>query len=103
MPRRSGTITVWLATSLAAIGAHMSPVSPKPCSNTTAGPCPPTRTYSSVPLVLMVWVLNDAGNGSTAKAEEATASRTADSSMEKRISTPKESEAHHAMALGADQ
>ena len=31
-------ITVWSAASSAATGTHMSPVSPYPCSNTTAGP-----------------------------------------------------------------
>jgi hypothetical protein len=29
----------------------MSPVSPKPCSKTTAGPLPLTRTYRLVPFV----------------------------------------------------
>src|SRR5262249_22598067 len=36
----------------AATGAHMSPVSPKPCNMTTAGPLPPTRTWIVVPLAL---------------------------------------------------
>src|SRR5882724_7844237 len=45
MPRRSGTTTVWSFASLAAIGDHMSPVLPKPWISTTAGPCPPTRTW----------------------------------------------------------
>ena len=40
MPRRSGTTTVWSVASSAASGAHMSPVSPNPCSSTTAGPMP---------------------------------------------------------------
>ena len=44
MPRRSGTTTVWSFASSAAIGDHMSPVSPKPWISTTAGPWPPTRT-----------------------------------------------------------
>src|SRR5580700_2080826 len=44
MPRRSGTTTVWSFASSAAIGDHMSPVSPKPWISTTAGPRPPTRT-----------------------------------------------------------
>src|SRR5947209_18179123 len=44
MPRRSGTTTVWSFASTAAIGDHMSPVSPKPWTSTTAGPWPPTRT-----------------------------------------------------------
>src|ERR1700692_3496560 len=44
MPRRSGTMTVWSFASSAAIGDHMSPVSPKPWISTTAGPWPPTRT-----------------------------------------------------------
>jgi hypothetical protein len=43
MPRRSGTTTVWSFTSTTATGAHMSPVSPKRCSMTTAGPLPPGR------------------------------------------------------------
>src|SRR4030088_2480220 len=43
MPRRSGTTTVWSFASSAAIGDHMSPVSPKPWISTTAGPWPPTR------------------------------------------------------------
>src|SRR5262245_27434670 len=38
MARRSGTTTVWSRASSAAKGAHMSPASPKPWSNTTAGP-----------------------------------------------------------------
>ena len=49
-PRRSGTMTVWSAASRAASGAHMSPVVPKPCSNTTAGPLPPTRVWIVAPL-----------------------------------------------------
>src|ERR1700761_7773524 len=84
MPRRSGTMTVWLATSLAAIGAHISPVSPKPCSSTTAGPRPPVRTYSSVPLVLIVWVLKLVGKGSIAQPGAAT-SNAANKAAEKRI------------------
>src|SRR5258707_4933657 len=44
MPRRSGTTTVWSFANSAAIGDHMSPVSPKPWISTTAGPRPPTRT-----------------------------------------------------------
>ena len=32
---------------------HMSPVSPKPCSITTAGPEPPTRTWMLAPSVGM--------------------------------------------------
>src|SRR5215471_2880013 len=52
MPRRSGTTTVWSLTKTAATGAHMSPVSPKPCSMTTAGPLPPTRTWIVAPLTL---------------------------------------------------
>src|SRR5277367_1552693 len=46
-----------------ASGAHISPVSANPCSNTTAGPWPATRTYSSVPLVDTIWVRNVGGNG----------------------------------------
>src|SRR5256885_4969411 len=42
--RRSGTTTVWSRARSSAIGAHMSPVSPYPCSRMTAGPLPPTRT-----------------------------------------------------------
>src|SRR3979490_93710 len=44
MPRRAGTTTVRSFASSAAIGDHMSPVSPKPWISTTAGPWPPTRT-----------------------------------------------------------
>src|SRR3984893_1404536 len=44
MPRRSGTTMVRSFASSAAIGDHMSPVSPKPWISTTAGPWPPTRT-----------------------------------------------------------
>src|SRR5215813_12773586 len=63
MPRRSGTTTVWLDASAAASGAHMSPVSPKPCSMTTAGPCPPTRTWMVAPSVSIsrVWTLDGYG------------------------------------------
>src|SRR3989442_454637 len=65
MPRRSGTMTVWSFISFAASGAHMSPVSPNPCSRTTAGPLPPTRTYKLVPLVVITCERKPAGNGST--------------------------------------
>src|ERR1700686_3519577 len=44
----------------------MSPVSPKPCSSTTAGPLPPTRTYRRVPLVGTICVRKLAGNGAMA-------------------------------------
>src|SRR3974377_430253 len=65
MPRRSGTTTVWSLTKTAATGAHMSPVSPKPCSMTTAGPLPPTRTWSVAPLVLMFRLRKVGGNDPT--------------------------------------
>jgi hypothetical protein len=51
MLRRSGTTTVRSATSAPASGAHMSPVSPKPCSMTTAGPWPPTLAWIVAPSV----------------------------------------------------
>ena len=44
MPRKSGMTSMCLPTMAAASGAHMSPVSANPCSITTAGPAPPTRT-----------------------------------------------------------
>src|SRR6516165_9923294 len=50
MPRRSGTMTVRSLTNASARGTHISPVSPKPCSRSTAGPRPPTRTYWVPPL-----------------------------------------------------
>src|SRR5262249_22796031 len=40
----------------------MSPVSPKPCKRRTAGPLPPTRTCSVVPLVAISRVANEEGN-----------------------------------------
>src|ERR1700730_5002776 len=43
----------------------MSPVVPKPCSMTTAGPWPPTRTWMDVPLVSIVRVCITAGKGYT--------------------------------------
>src|SRR4029077_9719302 len=72
MPRRSGTMTVWSFTSAAANGAHMSPVSPKPCSITTAGPFPPTRTWIVAPSVLMPSVWKPGGNGRTSAEAEST-------------------------------
>ena len=50
----------------AATGAHMSPVSPNPCSSTTAGPWPPIRTCRVVPLVAISAVWKPSGNGVTA-------------------------------------
>src|SRR5258708_6427407 len=40
----------------------MSPVVPKPCSMTTAGPCPPTRTWILAPLVSISRDSMPAGN-----------------------------------------
>ena len=65
MPRRSGTTTVWSSTKTAATGAHMSPVSPKPCSMTTAGPLPPTRTWIVAPSALMFRFRKLGGNEPT--------------------------------------
>ena len=48
--------------SAAATGAHMSPVSPKPCSMTTAGPWPPIRTWMVAPSVLTFRVRKLRGN-----------------------------------------
>src|SRR4051794_29005052 len=42
---------------------HMSPVVPKPCSMTTAGPCPPTRTWILAPLVSISRDCIPAGKG----------------------------------------
>ena len=67
-PRRSGTTTVRSRARSAAIGAHMSPVSPYPCSRTTAGPLPPERTWIEVPFVAMSCVRNPAGNVKLSKA-----------------------------------
>src|SRR3954453_6229493 len=41
----------------------MSPVVPKPCSMTTAGPCPPTRTWILAPLVSISRDCMPAGKG----------------------------------------
>ena len=68
MPRRSGTTTVWSRASSAAIGAHMSPVSPKPWISTTAGPLPPTRTWMVAPSVATSCVLKDDGKAGTPAA-----------------------------------
>src|SRR6185369_2835913 len=43
----------------------MSPVSPKPCNSTTAGPLPPMRTCSVVPFDGMSRVVKLGGNGGT--------------------------------------
>src|SRR5215467_13895593 len=61
----------------------MSPVSPKPCSITTAGPVPPTRTKYFVPLVSIIWVRKPAGNGWTA-AEAGATKRTAEANINSR-------------------
>src|SRR5262249_2106773 len=75
MPRRSGTTTVWSWTKTAATGAHMSPVSPKPCSMTTAGPLPPTRTGMVAPWALMFCFRKPEGNDpSFAETDDATVS-----------------------------
>src|SRR5258708_2465850 len=63
MPRRSGTMTVRLIAKAAATGAHMSPVSPKPCSSTTAGPPPPTRLWNLASTALISWIRKPAGKG----------------------------------------
>jgi len=47
------------------IGNIMSPVSAKPCSSTTAGPCPPTRVWIVAPMVSTSWVRKPAGKGCT--------------------------------------
>src|ERR1700741_1193422 len=51
--------------SVAASGDHISPVSPNPCSSSTAVPVPPTRTCNVVPLVAISLDWNPRGNGST--------------------------------------
>src|SRR6478752_5408647 len=66
MPRRSGTTTVWSFASLAAIGDHMSPVSPKPWISTTAGPWPPTRTLIVASALITCELRNSAGKGAGA-------------------------------------
>src|SRR5260221_8814941 len=80
MPRRSGTITVWSFIRTSASGTHMSPVSPKPCSSTTAGPVPPTRTYWVPSLTGICSARNVAGQDFTSACAGVAASRlTADS------------------------
>src|SRR6266403_5333830 len=63
MPRRSGTTTVWSFASAAAIGAHMSPVAPKPWISTTAGPWPPTRTLIVASAITTCELRKSAGKG----------------------------------------
>src|SRR6266850_1813497 len=63
MPRRSGTTTVWSFASSAAIGDHMSPVSPKPWISTTAGPWPPTRTLIVASALTTCELRKSAGKG----------------------------------------
>src|SRR5882672_8855747 len=63
MPRRSGTTTVWSFASSAAIGDHMSPVSPKPWISTTAGPWPPTRTLIIASALTTCELRKSAGKG----------------------------------------
>src|SRR5205807_8494511 len=65
MPRRSGTTTVWSFASSAAIGDHMSPVSPKPWISTTAGPWPPTRTLIVASAFITCELRKSAGKGCT--------------------------------------
>src|SRR5215469_9355740 len=65
MPRKSGTTRVWSSTKTAATLAHMSPVSPKPCSMTTAGPLPPTRAWIVAPLALILRFRKLGGNAPT--------------------------------------
>src|SRR3954467_15008703 len=63
MPRRAGTATVGSFASSAAIGDHMSPVSPKPWISTTAGPWPPTRTLIVASAFTTCELRKSAGNG----------------------------------------
>src|SRR5216683_6020435 len=63
MPPRSGTTTVWSFASSAAIGDHMSPVSPKPWISTTAGPWPPTRTLIAASAFTTCKLRKSAGKG----------------------------------------
>src|SRR5262249_841899 len=43
-------------------GLHMWPAPPKPCSKSTAGPRPPTRTYCVPPLTAICWLLKVEGH-----------------------------------------
>src|SRR5476651_2307609 len=63
MPRRSGTMSVCFAASAVAVSPHMSPVSAKPCSRTTAGPCPPIRVWSATLPSSISWTLKPVGKG----------------------------------------
>src|SRR5471030_2423280 len=63
MPRRSGTMSVCFASSDLAVSPHMSPVSAKPCSRTTAGPCPPIRVWSVTLPSSISWTLKPEGKG----------------------------------------
>src|ERR1700719_1206419 len=72
MPRRSGTTTVCSFANSAAIGDHMSPVSPKPWISTTAGPWPPTRTLIVASAFTTCELRKSAGKGvGVARAERA--------------------------------
>src|SRR5580700_4774565 len=78
MPRRSGTTTVWSFASSAAIGDHMSPVSPKPWISTTAGPWPPTRTLIVASAFTTCELRKSAGKGvGAARADRAPSARLA--------------------------
>src|SRR5262249_44863160 len=67
-----------------ASGAHMSPVSPKPCNIITADPLPPTRTYMVALFVAILWILKSTGKRSMrAKAGDAQTTM-ADTKMEVR-------------------
>src|SRR5579871_207271 len=67
MPRRSGMTTVHVAASAAASGCHMSPVSAKPCSATTAGPLPPMRVWIVAPPVSICSMRKPAGKDCISK------------------------------------
>src|SRR5262245_12674883 len=63
----------------------MSPVSPKPCNITTAGPCPPTRTKIVALSVLIFSVWKPGGNGRTAAETESTTASAASTPTMSRI------------------
>src|SRR5882724_1611836 len=50
---------------ISARGCHISPVSPKPCNSSTAGPDPPTRTCNVPPVTAMSRALKFAEDGLT--------------------------------------
>jgi len=55
----------------------MSPLSPNPCSMTTAGPLPPIRTWIVAPFVAMSSVRKLRGKGWTSAAAENAVTRIA--------------------------